>query len=85
MKPINKYIDHTNLKPNATEADIIRLCDEAKKNDFASVCINPVNVRLAKKELEGSDVKVCTVIGFPLGQNRTETKAFETELALNDG
>ena len=85
MKPINKYIDHTNLKPDATEADIIRLCDEAKKNDFASVCINPINVRLAKKELEGSDVKVCTVIGFPLGQNRTETKVFETELALKDG
>ena len=85
MKPLNKYIDHTNLKPDATEADIIRLCDEAKKNDFASVCINPINVRLAKKELEGSDVKVCTVIGFPLGQNRTETKVFETELALKDG
>lgn len=85
MKPINKYIDHTNLKPFATEQDIIKLCDEAKKYDFASVCVNPYDIALAKKLLAGSDVKVCTVIGFPLGRNKTEIKVAETEAALKDG
>ncbi|MBR4234893.1 MAG: deoxyribose-phosphate aldolase [Clostridia bacterium] len=85
MKPLNKYIDHTNLKPSATRADIEKLCAEARKYDFASVCINPCNVPLAKELLAGSDVKVCTVIGFPLGQNRTSLKVAETELAYADG
>lgn len=82
---LNKYIDHTNLKPFAKKEDIERFCDEAKKYDFASVCVNPCNVKYAKELLEGSSVNVCTVIGFPLGANRTETKAYETELAYEDG
>jgi len=85
MKPINKYIDHTNLKPFAQKSDIEKLCAEAREYDFASVCINPCNVALAKKLLDGSDVKVCTVIGFPLGQNTTDIKIAETVQALEDG
>ena len=81
MKDLNKYIDHTNLKPFATSTDIEKLCAEAREYDFASVCVNPANVSLAKKLLEGSDVMVCTVIGFPLGQNTTEVKVAETENA----
>ena len=63
---LNKYIDHTYLKPFAMESDIIRICDEAKKYHFASVCVNPCNVPLVAKELAGSDVAVCSVVGFPL-------------------
>ena len=59
-----KYIDHTLLKPNATDADVEKLCEEAKEYGFASVCVNPCHVALARKLLEGTDVKVCTVIGF---------------------
>lgn len=81
MKDLNKYIDHTNLKPFATSTDMEKLCAEAREYDFASVCVNPANVSLAKKLLEGSDVMVCTVIGFPLGQNTTEVKVAETENA----
>ena len=81
----NKYIDHTNLKPNATKADIIKLCSEAKYYNFKSVCVNPYYVSFANQLLAGSDVLVCTVIGFPLGQNLTEIKAYETTLALRDG
>jgi len=79
MKKLSKYIDHTNLKPFATRADIEKLCADAKREDFASVCINPCNIALAKELLAGSDVKVCTVIGFPLGQNTTTLKVAETE------
>lgn len=82
---LNQYIDHTLLKPGATEADVIRICKEAAAHQFASVCINPCHVALAKKLLKGSGVKVCTVIGFPLGANTSETKAFETERAYADG
>lgn len=82
---INKYIDHTILKAFAGEAEIKKLCDEARAMDTASVCINPCNVTAAKRLLEGSDVKVCTVIGFPLGANTTAIKAAETEQAYNDG
>ncbi len=78
-KLLNSYIDHTNLKPNATRADIERLCAEARRYSFASVCINPCNVALAKKLLAGSEVAVCTVIGFPLGQNTTAVKCAEVE------
>ncbi len=85
MKPINAYIDHTILKPTATKAEIEKLCAEAKEFAFASVCINPAYVPLAKNLLAGSDVKICTVIGFPLGANRTEIKAAETEKAYLDG
>ncbi len=85
IENLNKYIDHTILKANATEADVIALCQSARQYDFASVCINPCHVSLARKQLEGSDVKVCTVIGFPLGANTTEVKAFETDRAYFDG
>ena len=81
----SKYIDHTLLKATATQEDIIKLCDEANKYHFASVCVNPVNVPLAHKCLNGSDVKVCTVIGFPLGANTPSVKAFETTQAITDG
>lgn len=82
---MNKYIDHTLLKAYATEADIINLCYEAKDYDFMSVCVNPCFVKLAKEELKNSDVKVCTVIGFPLGENTIETKVFETKDAIKNG
>ncbi len=82
---LNKYIDHTNLKPAATRADIEKLCADAREWDFASVCVNPCNVSLAHKLLAGSDVMTCTVIGFPLGQNTTAIKVAETEKALADG
>ncbi|HIU13331.1 MAG TPA: deoxyribose-phosphate aldolase [Candidatus Fimiplasma intestinipullorum] len=80
-----KYIDHTNLKPEATPQDINRLIDEAKTYHFASVCINPCYVGYAKKKLQDSDVKVCTVIGFPLGANTSAVKAFETAEAIRQG
>jgi len=82
---INKFIDHTLLKAFATEEEILKLCEEAKTYDFKSVCVNPVNVALAKKALEGSDVLVCTVIGFPLGANLPETKALEAMAAIQKG
>ena len=82
---INKMIDHTILKPTATEKDIEKLCAEAAENGFASVCINPCNIPMAKKILEGSDVKVCTVIGFPLGANSLTIKAAETAEAYDMG
>ncbi len=81
MKDLNKYIDHTNLKPFASQADIEKLCAEAREWNFASVCVNPCNIELAKKLLAGSEVEVCTVIGFPLGQNTTAVKVAETENA----
>lgn len=80
-----KYIDHTNLKPEATPQDIDRLIDEAKTYHFASVCINPCYVGYAKKKLQDSDVKVCTVIGFPLGANTSAVKAFEAAEAIRQG
>lgn len=81
----NKTIDHTLLKQDASEDQIITLCQEAKEYDFMSVCINPGFVKTAKKELEGSDVLVCTVIGFPLGANTKETKVFEAKNAIENG
>ena len=81
----NKFIDHTLLKPEATEEDIKRLCAEARKYDFMSVCVNPCFVPLAKELLKGSDVRVCTVIGFPLGANRPALKAEEAKLAVSEG
>jgi deoxyribose-phosphate aldolase len=85
IENINKYIDHTILKPFAGEKEIKKLCDEAIAMNSASVCINPCNVALARRLLEGTDIEVCTVIGFPLGQNTTAIKAAETEQAYNDG
>jgi deoxyribose-phosphate aldolase len=82
---IAALIDHTLLKPDATAADICRLCAEARQYGFASVCVNPCWVKLAAVELDGSEVKVCTVAGFPLGANAMETKVFETSLALQQG
>lgn len=82
---VAKYIDHTNLKPYATEEDIIKLCDEAKEYGFYAVCVNPYRVKLAKERLKGSGVKVATVIGFPLGATPTEVKVFEARKALEDG
>lgn len=81
----SKYIDHTLLKAVATENDILKLCEEAIKYNFASVCVNPANVSLAHKVLAGSDVMVCTVIGFPLGANSSMVKAYETTQAIADG
>jgi deoxyribose-phosphate aldolase len=78
-------IDHTLLKPDATADQIAQLCFEAKKFNFASVCINPSHVKLCSDLLKGSSVKVCTVIGFPLGATSTEVKRFETQNALQNG
>jgi deoxyribose-phosphate aldolase len=80
-----KMIDHTLLKPEATQEQIAQLCFEARKYGFASVCINPTWVELCAKLLEGSSVKVCSVIGFPLGATSPEVKAFETQVALGHG
>lgn len=85
MNKSNKYIDHTLLKPTATKSDIDKLVKEAIKYDFASVCINPSWVKYASRLLSGSDVMTCTVIGFPLGANDTDVKAFETTTAIADG
>ena len=82
---LSKYIDHTLLKADALEKDIVKLCEEAKEYDFKSVCINPSYIPLAKKELADSDVLVCTVVGFPLGQMSTQAKVFETKDALEKG
>ncbi len=81
----NKLFDHTLLKPEATSEQIKRLCAEARQYDFASVCVNPDFVPLAAEELKGSSVKVCTVIGFPLGANRTSLKCDEAALSIADG
>ena len=81
----NKLIDHTLLKQDAMPEQIIKLCDEAKHFDFMSVCVNPAYVPLAAECLKGSDVKVCTVIGFPLGMNLTKTKVEEAVLAVKEG
>lgn len=78
-------IDHTLLKPEAGESDILRLCDEARAFGFASVCVNPTWVRLCSNVLHESASRVCTVIGFPLGASHTEVKAREAEIALRDG
>jgi deoxyribose-phosphate aldolase len=82
---INKLIDHTNLKADAKQAEIKVLTDQAKKYDFMSVCVNPTQVAFAAAELKGSDVKVCTVIGFPLGANSSAVKAFEAKNAIENG
>lgn len=82
---LSKYIDHTLLKAYAKEQDIYYLCQEAKEYDFKSVCVNPDFVSYAKKQLENTDVLVCTVIGFPLGANTTKVKVFEAVDAINNG
>ena len=82
---LNKYIDHTLLKPDAQQEQIEQLIEEAKEYDFASVCVQPTWVNFAAEGLRDTDVKVCTVIGFPLGANTPEVKAFETENAIQNG
>jgi deoxyribose-phosphate aldolase len=82
---INKYIDHTLLKAPSTSKQIIELCLQAKEYDFASVCVNTCYVSLAKEILKDTDVKVCCVVGFPLGAMATVSKAFETKQAIKDG
>ena len=82
---ISKYIDHTILKPDATSEEVKKVCSEAKEYNFASVCINPYYAKLVSSELEGTDVKTCVVIGFPLGANTKEVKAFEASNAVANG
>ena len=82
---LNKYIDHTLLKADASQEQIETLIEEAKKYDFASVCVNPTWVNFAAQALKATDVKVCTVIGFPLGANTPELKAFVTSDAIQNG
>lgn len=82
---LNKYIDHTILKPETTQEQVEKILSEAKEYDFASVCVNPTWVSLAAESLKDTDVKVCTVIGFPLGANTSAVKAFETEDAIANG
>lgn len=84
-QPLNKYIDHTLLKPEATESQIQALCEEAAANHFMSVCVNPGWVKKASAFLSESDVKVCTVIGFPLGANTPGLKAYEARDAIQNG
>lgn len=81
----SKYIDHTLLKPQSTKEQILNLCNEAIQHDFASVCVNPYWVKLCSEKLKDTDIMVCTVIGFPLGATTSETKAFETRQAIENG
>jgi deoxyribose-phosphate aldolase len=81
----NKLFDHTILKAEATEAQVAKICEEALANDFASVCVNQYYTKFVAEKLKGSDVKVCTVVGFPLGMSDTRVKAFETKAAIEDG
>jgi len=80
-----RYIDHTLLKPDAKEGDIIKLCKEALEYKFASVCVNASYVKLAYSFLQGTEVRVCTVVGFPLGATTKEAKAFEASQAIENG
>jgi deoxyribose-phosphate aldolase len=82
---IAQYIDHTLLKPDASQEQVAQLCHEALEYNFAAVCVNPTNVRLCSQLLKGSSVHVCSVVGFPLGATPPEVKAFETQQAVQDG
>lgn len=82
---INKLIDHTLLRQDATTEEIDKLCAEAKEHDFMSVCVNPSYVKRSAENLANTDVLVCTVIGFPLGMNTPEVKVYETSQAIEDG
>ena len=84
-KKLSKYIDHTLLAAKATSEEITKLCNEAKEYDFASVCVNTCYVPLCAQLLKGTDVKVCCVVGFPLGAMSSEAKAFETKWAVENG
>lgn len=85
MKKLNLYFDHTLLKPEATEEDVAQLCREAREYGFYAVCVNSCHVPLAAGLLDGSDVKIASVVGFPLGACSTDVKAFETEWACSEG
>lgn len=85
MIRLNEHIEHTLLKQDAKLEDFLKLFEEAKEHNFLGVCINPLYVKLAKENLKESNVKIVTVVGFPLGANRPEVKAFETKLAVEDG
>ena len=85
VEALAQMIDHTLLRPDATEEQVAVLCAEARQYKFFSVCINPVHVKFAVRELAGSDVKVCTVAGFPLGASVAAVKAFEAQQAVNHG
>jgi deoxyribose-phosphate aldolase len=85
VENIAKYIDHTLLKPEATKDAILKIVEEAKEYEFASVCVNPHWVPLCYEHLKNTEVKVCTVIGFPLGATSTETKVYETKQAISNG
>ena len=85
MKNLNEYIEHTLLKQDATRKELIKIFDEAVEYKFLGVCINPVNVKFAKEYLKGSNVKIVTVVGFPLGASKPEVKAYEAKLAIEDG
>lgn len=85
MNNINTYIEHTLLKQDAKENELIKLFDEAKQYNFLGVCVNPCFVSMAKEYLKNTDVKIVTVIGFPLGANCSHVKAYETEKAVKDG
>jgi deoxyribose-phosphate aldolase len=82
---VAQYIDHTLLKPDASQAQIAQLCAEARQHKFATVCINPTNVRLCSQLLHGSGVGVCVVVGFPLGATPAKVKSYEAQQAINDG
>ena len=82
---LNQYIDHTILKADATKADVLKICEEAKQYHFASVCINTCHTALVKKELENTGVSTCVVVGFPLGAMITEAKAYEARMAVTKG
>lgn len=82
---LGRFIDHTVLKADTTREVVARFCEEALQWNFASVCVNPVNVAFVAERLEGSPVRTCAVVGFPLGANRTEVKVLETTLAVADG
>jgi len=85
MMPLENYIDHTLLKPSATTENIIQLCDEAKKYNFFAVCVNGSFVKLARRELINSNVKIAAVVGFPLGATAPSIKVLETKTYINDG
>lgn len=85
MQELNKYIEHTLLKQDASKEDFIKLFDEAKKYNFLGVCVNPAYVKMAKEYLKGTGIKVVTVVGFPLGANIPDVKAYETTCAIEDG
>lgn len=85
MENLNKHIEHTLLKQDAVYEDFIKLFDEAKEHKFLGVCVNPLYVRLTKEQIEGSGVKIVTVVGFPLGANKSDVKAYEAQQAVEDG